>query len=42
MKVDIFKVKAHYEAWAGKLFICSGDTYKECEEEVLAMGFIVR
>lgn len=39
-KVEIIPCGQHWEVvnYSNKEFICSGDTYKECVEEIEAMG----
>lgn len=32
--MSIINVNGHYEAYIDNVFICSGDTRKECEEDL--------
>lgn len=42
-EVYIISCGMHWEAVTiNGQFVCSGDTYKECAEEVRAMGLIIK
>ena len=43
VNIKIFKVRSHYEGFIDDKFVCSGDTYSECDSDLdMCLGNIIK